>query len=82
MRIAAIEPPDVPPSAQGYSPAILAEGRKILFVSGQCGDDLNADLETVLEQEARALSILMFSADHKEAISALQEKRAPVFKGR
>jgi 2-(1,2-epoxy-1,2-dihydrophenyl)acetyl-CoA isomerase len=43
---------------------------------------LNADLETVLEQEARALSILMFSADHKEAISALQEKRAPVFKGR
>jgi enamine deaminase RidA (YjgF/YER057c/UK114 family) len=50
MRIAAIEPPDVPPSAQGYSPAILAEGRKILFVSGQCGDDLNADLETQFRQ--------------------------------
>jgi 2-(1,2-epoxy-1,2-dihydrophenyl)acetyl-CoA isomerase len=43
---------------------------------------INTDLETMLEQEARALSVLMFSDDHKEAISALAEKREAVFNGK
>ena len=43
-------PGDAPPDDVGYSPGILAEGRRIVFVSGQGPRDLNADPETQIRQ--------------------------------
>jgi 2-(1,2-epoxy-1,2-dihydrophenyl)acetyl-CoA isomerase len=54
----------------------------IKMIKSSIYDSLESDLETVLELEAKALSVLMYSEDHKEAISALVEKRQPVFKGK
>ncbi len=54
----------------------------IKMIKSSIYSSLKSDLETVLEQEAKAVSILMFTEDHKEAIAALIEKRRPAFKGK
>ena len=43
---------------------------------------LAADLPTALEHEARALSMLLFTKDRKEALAALKEKRGAVYIGK
>ena len=48
--IKALSPPDAPAAAKGYSPGILAEGRRVVFVSGQGPADLKADKETQMRQ--------------------------------
>jgi enamine deaminase RidA (YjgF/YER057c/UK114 family) len=50
MQSHAIAPPSVPAAAPGYSPAVLAEGRQVLFISGQGPADLDADMETQFRQ--------------------------------
>ena len=50
MRTEAVEPAGVTAAAPFYSPAILAEGRRMLFISGQGPRDVNADLETQVRQ--------------------------------
>lgn len=43
--------PDGVPSADvGYSPGIAAEGKRVVFVSGQGSDDVKADMETQMRQ--------------------------------
>jgi enamine deaminase RidA (YjgF/YER057c/UK114 family) len=43
--------PDGVPSADvGYSPGISAEGKRVIFVSGQGSDDVKADMETQMRQ--------------------------------
>lgn len=43
--------PDGAPTADvGYSPGIVAEGRRIVFVSGQGPEDVHADMETQMRQ--------------------------------
>src|SRR5437773_2162000 len=39
-----------PAAASGYSPGIVAQGRRVVFVSGQGPADLKADMETQLRQ--------------------------------
>lgn len=34
----------------GYSPGIVAEGKRVIFVSGQGSDDVKADMETQMRQ--------------------------------
>lgn len=43
---------------------------------------LQTDLPTALEQEAKALSMLLFTEDHKEALASSVGKREPVFTGK
>jgi 2-iminobutanoate/2-iminopropanoate deaminase len=43
-------PKAAPAGAAGYSPGILAEGQKVIFVSGQGSSDVTADMETQMRQ--------------------------------
>jgi enamine deaminase RidA (YjgF/YER057c/UK114 family) len=45
-----VRPADAPSADKGYSPAIIAEGRRLLFISGQGPHDLKADMETQIRQ--------------------------------
>lgn len=43
--------PDGAPAADvGYSPGIVAEGQRVIFVSGQGPEDVHADMETQMRQ--------------------------------
>jgi 2-iminobutanoate/2-iminopropanoate deaminase len=46
-----------------YSPAIITSGSKIIFISGQIGDDLNADIHTQATQVIQKIEKLLESAD-------------------
>jgi enamine deaminase RidA (YjgF/YER057c/UK114 family) len=45
-----LHPDGVPAADVGYSPGIAAEGRRLVFVSGQGPEDVNADMETQMRQ--------------------------------
>ena len=45
-----LTPKGVPRADSGYAPGILATGQRLIFVSGQGPDDLDADMETQLRQ--------------------------------
>ena len=45
-----LTPGGLPPADSGYSQGILAEAGRLVCVSGQGPDDLNADMETQLRQ--------------------------------
>lgn len=45
-----LTPGGLPPADSGYTQGILAEPGRLVFVSGQGPDDLNADMETQLRQ--------------------------------
>jgi len=49
-RLQGLYPGDAPAADVGYSPGILAEGQRLVFVSGQGPRDLNADMETQMRQ--------------------------------
>ena len=49
-RLTGLAPADVPAADIGYTPGILAEGRKLVFVSGQGPRDLDADMEKQMRQ--------------------------------
>lgn len=55
-------PPDAPSDDVGYSPGILAEGRRIVFISGQGPRDLNADIETQLRQTFERIGSILKAA--------------------
>ena len=46
----------------GYSPAILAEGKKVLMISGQGPKDHTADIETQIRQTLDKIGLLLKSA--------------------
>ncbi|PYJ05902.1 MAG: hypothetical protein DME25_07600 [Verrucomicrobia bacterium] len=49
-RLTGLSPADAPAADVGYTPGILAEGRKLIFVSGQGPRELQADMETQIRQ--------------------------------
>src|SRR5262249_11490406 len=49
-KIKGLNPPDAPAADVGYTPGILAEGQRLVFVSGQGPRDYNADMETQFRQ--------------------------------
>lgn len=51
-----------PAADVGYSPAILAEGKKILMISGQGPKDQKADMETQIRQTLDKIGLLLKSA--------------------
>lgn len=59
----ALHPAGAPAADVGYSPAILAEGRRLLFISGQGPEDLNADMETQIRQTFDRIGLLLKAGD-------------------
>lgn len=55
----ALHPEGAPAADAGYSPAILAEGRRLLFISGQGPADLKADMETQIRQTFDRIGLLL-----------------------
>ncbi len=63
MKSRAITPASVPTAAAFYSPAILAEGSQLLFISGQGPRDLNADPETQIRETFEQITLILEEAD-------------------
>lgn len=55
----ALHPEGAPAADAGYSPAILAEGRRLLFISGQGPKDLDVDMETQIRQTFDRIGLLL-----------------------
>jgi len=62
MKSKLIHAVDVQTAAPGYSPAILAEGGKLLFISGQGPRDMEADVETQIRQTFEQIRELVDAA--------------------
>ena len=62
MKITALQPPDAPAADVGYSPGILAEGQRMVFVSGQGPRDLQADMETQFRQTFERIRAILEAA--------------------
>jgi enamine deaminase RidA (YjgF/YER057c/UK114 family) len=62
MKIKGLYPPDAPAADVGYSPGILAEGKKLVFISGQGPRDLNADMETQIRQTLERIRVIVEQA--------------------
>ncbi|MBM3832024.1 MAG: RidA family protein [Verrucomicrobia bacterium] len=62
MKRKELFPADAPAADVGYSPGILVEGRKFVFVSGQGPRDLNADMETQMRQTFERIGQVLAAA--------------------
>jgi enamine deaminase RidA (YjgF/YER057c/UK114 family) len=58
----ALHPEGAPAADVGYSPAILAEGKKLLMISGQGPNDKKADMETQIRQTMDKIGLLLKAA--------------------
>src|SRR5262245_15675448 len=61
--IKALFPASAPAAASGYSPGIVTQGRRVVFVSGQGPADLKADMETQLRQTLDRIGAVLKAAD-------------------
>ena len=50
MRIRVLEAPGVKAEVDGYSPGVVTDGQRWLFLSGQVPQDLDADIRTQIRQ--------------------------------
>ncbi|MEX2170000.1 MAG: Rid family hydrolase [Pirellulales bacterium] len=57
----ALRPEGAPSAGVGYSPAILAEGKQLLFISGQGPEDIQADMETQIRQTFDRIGLLLMA---------------------
>ena len=55
----ALRPEGAPSADAGYSPAILVEGKQLLFISGQGPEDIQADMETQIRQTFDRIGLLL-----------------------
>jgi len=55
----ALRPKGAPSADSGYSPAILAQGQQMLFISGQGPEDISADMETQIRQTFDRIGLLL-----------------------
>ena len=62
MKSQGIYPPSVPVVAPFYSPAILAEGQRLLFVSGQGPRDYDVNSETKICQTFEQIQTVLKTA--------------------
>ena len=52
-------PKDAPSADVGYSPGIMAEAGKVIYVSGQGPRDLDADMETQMRQTFERIGLVL-----------------------
>ena len=57
-----LHPDGAPAADAGYSPGILAEGKRVIFVSGQGPEDVNADMETQMRQTFERIGKVLAAA--------------------
>jgi enamine deaminase RidA (YjgF/YER057c/UK114 family) len=62
VKIKGLNPPDAPAADVGYTPGILAEGQRLVFISGQGPRDYNADMETQFRQTFERIKIILEQA--------------------
>jgi enamine deaminase RidA (YjgF/YER057c/UK114 family) len=62
VKIEALHPEGAPAADASYSPAILAQGQRLLFISGQGPKDYDVDMETQIRQTFDRIGILLKSA--------------------
>lgn len=62
VKRSALHPEGAPSADSGYSPAIVAEGRRLLFISGQGPKDYEADMETQIRQAFDRIGLLLKEA--------------------
>ncbi|MSU67844.1 MAG: RidA family protein [Opitutaceae bacterium] len=62
MKITPLHPADAPPAELSYSPGILAEGQKLIVISGQGPADLTADIETQMRQTFERIGAILHAA--------------------
>lgn len=62
MKIKGLNPPDAPADDVGYTPGILAEGERLVFISGQGPRDFNADMETQFRQTFERIKVILEQA--------------------
>jgi enamine deaminase RidA (YjgF/YER057c/UK114 family) len=58
----ALRPAGAPAADIGYSPAIVAQGQRLVFISGQGPNDIKADMETQIRQTLDKIGILLKAA--------------------
>ena len=62
VKIKGLNPPDAPAADVGYTPGILAEGQRLVFISGQGPRDYNADMETQFRQTFERIKVILEQA--------------------
>lgn len=62
VKIKGLNPPDAPAADVGYTPGILAEGQRLVFVSGQGPRDYGADMETQFRQTFERIKVILEQA--------------------
>lgn len=62
VKLRALHPEGAPAADASYSPAIVAEGKKLVFISGQGSEDYNANMETQIRQTFDRIGILLKAA--------------------
>jgi enamine deaminase RidA (YjgF/YER057c/UK114 family) len=61
-KVRGLFPAGAPAAASGYSPGIAAEGRRVVFVSGQGPKDRGADMETQVRQTFDKIGLVLKEA--------------------
>ncbi|MBI4625642.1 MAG: hypothetical protein HY736_20780 [Verrucomicrobia bacterium] len=61
-ELTGLSPDGVPVADVGYTPGILADGKRLIFVSGQGPRDFNADMETQMRQTFENIGRILESA--------------------
>ncbi|MSU57911.1 MAG: twin-arginine translocation signal domain-containing protein [Pedosphaera sp.] len=62
MKLKALHPEGAPAADVGYTPGILAEGQRLVFISGQGPRDYNADMETQFRQTFERIKLILEQA--------------------
>ena len=62
VKIKGLNPPDAPAADVGYTPGILAEGLRLVFISGQGPRDYSADMETQFRQTFERIKVILEQA--------------------
>src|SRR5881396_3277973 len=61
-KLSGLNPPDAPAADVGYTPGILAEGQRLVFISGQGPRDYHADMETQFRQTFERIKVILEQA--------------------
>jgi enamine deaminase RidA (YjgF/YER057c/UK114 family) len=61
-KIRGLNPPDAPAADVGYTPGILAEGQRVVFISGQGPRDYNAPMEEQFRQTFERIKVVLEQA--------------------
>jgi len=62
FKIRGLNPPDAPAADVGYTPGILAQGQRLVFISGQGPRDYDANMETQFRQTFERIKIILEQA--------------------